>query len=52
MSRRKKTIELLPTVQQKGLVSGVIYQDGQFDDSRLVNIAQTAVEHGASLKLY
>ena len=30
---KKKTIELLPTVEQKGLVSGVIYQDGQFDDS-------------------
>ena len=50
---KKKTIELLPTVQQKGLVSGVIYQDGQFDDSRLaINIAQTAIEHGACLLNY
>ena len=47
---RKKTIELLPTITQKGLVSGVVYQDGQFDDSRLaINIAQTAVEKGATL---
>ena len=30
---KKKTIELLPTVEQTGLVSGVIYHDGQFDDS-------------------
>lgn len=50
---KKKTIELLPTVEQKGLVSGVIYQDGQFDDSRLaINIAQTAVENGACLVNY
>lgn len=50
---RKKTIELLPTVEQKGLVSGVVYQDGQFDDSRLaINIAQTAVEKGACILNY
>ncbi|WP_366186896.1 glycerol-3-phosphate dehydrogenase/oxidase [Flavobacterium ovatum] len=50
---KKKTIELLPTIEQKGLVSGVIYQDGQFDDSRLaINIAQTAVEKGACLLNY
>jgi glycerol-3-phosphate dehydrogenase len=29
---KEKTIEL-PTIEQKGLVNGVIYQDGQFDDS-------------------
>jgi len=50
---KKKTIELLPTIEQKGLVSGVMYQDGQFDDSRLaINIAQTAVENGACLLNY
>ena len=50
---KKKTIELLPNIETKGLVSGVIYQDGQFDDSRLaVNIAQTAVENGACLLNY
>jgi glycerol-3-phosphate dehydrogenase len=50
---KKKTIELLPTIEPKGLVSGVIYQDGQFDDSRLaINIAQTAVENGACLLNY
>lgn len=50
---KKKTIELLPTVEQKGLVSGVIYHDGQFDDSRLaINLAQTAVENGACILNY
>lgn len=50
---KKKTIEMLPAVEQKGLVSGVIYHDGQFDDSRLaINIAQTAIEKGACLLNY
>jgi glycerol-3-phosphate dehydrogenase len=47
---KEKTIELLPTIEQKGLRSGVIYHDGQFDDSRLaINLAQTAVEKGACI---
>ena len=50
---KKKTIELLPTVEPKNLASGVIYQDGQFDDSRLaINMAQTAVEEGACVLNY
>ncbi|MFB0909977.1 MAG: glycerol-3-phosphate dehydrogenase/oxidase, partial [Flavobacterium sp.] len=49
----KKTIELLPTIEQNGLVNGVIYQDGQFDDSRLaINLAQTAIENGACVLNY
>lgn len=45
---KEKTIKLLPTIEPKGLQSGVIYHDGQFDDSRLaINLAQTAVEKGA-----
>jgi glycerol-3-phosphate dehydrogenase len=47
--RRKKQLNYFLTIEQKGLISGV-YQDGQFDDSRLaINIAQTAVEQGACL---
>jgi glycerol-3-phosphate dehydrogenase len=43
----------LPTIEKKGLINGVIYQDGQFDDSRLaINIAQTAVERGACILNY
>jgi len=50
---KEKTIKLLPTVEQKDLKGGVVYQDGQFDDARLaINIAQTAVEHGACLLNY
>ncbi|GAA6764954.1 glycerol-3-phosphate dehydrogenase/oxidase [Flavobacterium sp. CGRL1] len=50
---KKKTIEMLPNVEENGLVNGVIYHDGQFDDSRLaVNLAQTAVENGACILNY
>lgn len=44
---------MLPNVEENGLVNGVIYHDGQFDDSRLaVNLAQTAVENGACVLNY
>lgn len=50
---KKKTIELLPTVEQKGLKNGVIYHDGQFDDARMaINLAQTAIENGACVLNY
>jgi len=44
---REETLEHLPTIEPDGLQGGVIYYDGQFDDSRLaVNMAQTATEQG------
>tara|TARA_B100002052_G_scaffold288002_1_gene303618 strand:+ start:892 stop:2484 length:1593 start_codon:yes stop_codon:yes gene_type:complete len=47
---KTKTTERLSTLRQKGLYGGVVYKDGQFDDSRLAtNIAQTAIENGATL---
>jgi glycerol-3-phosphate dehydrogenase len=50
---REKTIEALPTIKQEGLKGGVVYHDGQFDDSRLaLNIAQTAIENGATVLNY
>ena len=50
---KKKTIEFLPTVQTKKLVGGILYFDGQFDDSRLsIDLAFTAAEHGATLLNY
>lgn len=53
MLSKEKTVELIPTVEQKGLRGGVIYHDGQFDDARLViNMAQTATEQGATLLNY
>ncbi|MDQ8206751.1 glycerol-3-phosphate dehydrogenase/oxidase [Coraliomargarita sp. SDUM461003] len=50
---KKETVELIPTVEQNKLVGGVVYHDGQFDDSRLaVNLAQTAEELGAAMLNY
>jgi len=50
---RKKTIAFLPDIKQSGLVGGVLYHDGQFDDSRLaINIAQTIVERGGHVANY
>ncbi len=46
----EKTLEYIPTIETQGLRGGVIYYDGQFDDSRLaINMAQTAVEQGATV---
>ncbi|WP_370897438.1 glycerol-3-phosphate dehydrogenase/oxidase [Chryseobacterium gossypii] len=46
---RSKTIAKLPTIEQKNLASGVVYQDGQFDDARLaINLAQTIIKKGGS----
>ncbi len=45
---RRETIEALPTIRQEGLRGGVCYFDGGFDDARLlINLIQTAVDHGA-----
>ena len=40
----------MPTLQTHGLRGGILYHDGQFDDSRLlINLVQTAIEQGATL---
>ncbi len=45
---RKEVIKHLPQIEQKNLKGGVVYHDGQFDDSRLaVNLMQTAIENRA-----
>ena len=45
---RKRALEAVPTLAADKLKGGILYHDGQFDDSRMaVNLAQTAVEHGA-----
>ena len=50
---RKEVLERIPTLSQDGLRGGVMYHDGQFDDTRLlVNLVQTAVAHGAVLLNY
>src|SRR5580704_7861942 len=46
---RDETLKRIPTLQPTGLVSGVSYYDGQFDDSRLaVNLAQTVFDLGGA----
>lgn len=47
---KKETISRLSTIQKETLKGGIVYHDGQFDDARLaVNIAQTAIEYGATV---
>ncbi len=48
-----EALEKIPTLQTQGLVGGVLYLDGAFDDTRLlVNLMQTAVEQGAACLNY
>lgn len=50
---KRKTIECLPSVNQKGLIGGILYYDGQFDDARLaVTLALTAYDQGACILNY
>jgi glycerol-3-phosphate dehydrogenase len=43
----------IPTLEQEGLRGGVLYHDGQFDDSRLlIDLARTACDKGACLLNY
>src|SRR3954469_452573 len=50
---REETLERLPNLNTDGLRGGVIYFDGQFDDSRLlINLVTTAVEQGAVMLNY
>ncbi len=50
---REAVLQRIPTLEQEGLRGGVLYHDGQFDDSRLlINLAQTAAEQGACLLNY
>lgn len=44
---RKKAIEALPGIKHNGLLGGVMYHDGQFDDARLaINLVQSILEQG------
>lgn len=50
---RDETLARLPTIKTEGLRGGVVYYDGQFDDTRLlINLAATAVEQGAVVLNY
>jgi glycerol-3-phosphate dehydrogenase len=50
---KKETLALMPGIKEKGLKGAIRYFDGKFDDARLaINIAQTAIEKGATLINY
>jgi glycerol-3-phosphate dehydrogenase len=50
---KEEILAEIPTIKTEGLRGGVIYYDGQFDDSRLlINLVTTAVEHGATALNY
>ena len=50
---QEETLQRLPNIQTEGLRGGVIYYDGQFDDSRLlIHLAVTAADQGAALLNY
>ena len=49
----EETLELLPAIRRDGLRGGVMYHDGQFDDTRLlIHLITTAAEHGATVLNY
>jgi len=49
----EETLQRIPTLETSGLRAGVIYYDGQFDDSRLlINMVQTADELGTDILNY
>ncbi len=48
-----EVMDAIPGLKKAGLIGGISYSDGQFDDSRLaINLAQTATEHGGVLVNY
>ena len=50
---KEETLARLPALEPEGLTGGVVYYDGQFDDSRLlIHLAMTAADHGATLVNY
>lgn len=45
--RKASVLKRLPAIRKEGLKGGIVYHDGQFDDSRMaVNLAQTCIEQG------
>lgn len=49
----EETIEAIPNVNREGLMGGVEYHDGQFDDARMaLSLAMTAADHAATVLNY
>lgn len=52
-TNREKTLKRIPGLKADGLKGGVVYHDGQFDDSRLAfALAQSAAKSGAIVLNY
>jgi glycerol-3-phosphate dehydrogenase len=50
---RRATLKAIPTLEPQDLRGGIVYYDGQFDDSRLaICLVQTAADHGATVINY
>ena len=50
---KKETVAHLPTINDEKLAGGILYYDGQFDDSGLaIEIAATAIKKGATVLNY
>ena len=50
---KKTVISKIPQIKTQNLRGGVVYHDGQFDDSRMgINLMQTAIEQGAVVANY
>lgn len=53
MLSKDEVLKMLPDLSNDNLKGGVVYYDGQFDDSRLaINLAQTAIDYGALVLNY
>ncbi|MEP6647681.1 MAG: glycerol-3-phosphate dehydrogenase/oxidase [Saprospiraceae bacterium] len=49
----EETLHVAPTIDPNGLRGGVLYHDGQFDDSRMaIHLAMTASDHNACVVNY
>jgi glycerol-3-phosphate dehydrogenase len=47
------TLARLPTLKREGLIGGVIYHDGQFDDCRFLNsLVRSIADHGGTARPY
>lgn len=50
---KEKTLDKIPTLIKKHLRGGIVYHDGQFDDSRFaINMVQTITDHGGTVLNY
>lgn len=53
MLSKSQTLDHLPSIKSEGLSGGVLYYDGQFDDTRLlIDLVKTAYQHGAAVLNY